>query len=721
MKALRAEDKKLSRLPSIRDALLTDGNARQAVGAMRLISDKSFARGSSASAESVGERSPHWAVAHKPWGLAVIEASEAGRLADMANAIRFLAMDAVEAAKSGHPGMPMGMADVATILFSEYLKFDPAAPKWPDRDRFVLSAGHGSMLLYALLHLTGYGRPTIEDIRRFRQLGSPCAGHPETTELAGVETTTGPLGQGLATAVGMAIAERHLNAIFGDALVDHRTFVIVGDGCLMEGVSHEAIGLAGHLGLGRLVVLFDDNGISIDGPTSLATSEDHDARFSAAGWHVVACDGHDPASIRAALDAAIADPRPSLVRCRTVIGFGAPTKAGSEKTHGSPLGAAEVEGARSRLGWTAEPFAIPERIAEDWRAAGARGGAARSAWEARLASHPQRASFEARMAGQLDLPDLAIPAEPMATRRASELVLEKANPALPALIGGSADLTGSNNTRTPTLNILNRNDYSGRYLHYGIREFGMAAAMNGMALHGGVVPYGGTFLVFSDYSRPAIRLAALQELRVIHVLTHDSIGLGEDGPTHQPIEHLMSLRAIPGLMVYRPADATETAECWALALADAHRPSVLALSRQTLPSLRPSGGENRSAGGAYRLVAATAPRRVVLVGTGSEVALARDAAALLEADGIGVDVVSMPCVERFMARPSDERRTLLPEDCLKVSIEAGVTMGWERITGAGGISIGIDRFGASAPAETLFAHFGLTPSAVHARVRAHLG
>ncbi|MFQ3596550.1 MAG: transketolase, partial [Sphingomonadaceae bacterium] len=569
----------------------------------------------------------------------------------MANAIRVLAMDAVEAARSGHPGMPMGMADAATVLFTQFLKFDPQAPDWPDRDRFVLSAGHGSMLLYALLHLTGHARPTMEDIRRFRQLHSPCAGHPEATELPGVETTTGPLGQGLATAVGMAIAERHLNAVFGDALVDHRTWVIAGDGCLMEGVSHEAIGLAGHLRLGRLIVLFDDNGISIDGPTSLATSEDQKARFAAAGWHVLACDGHDMAAVAGALAAAIADPRPSLLCCRTVIGKGAPNKAGSAKVHGSPLGPEEVKAARAALGWTAEPFTIPEPLRAAWLEAGGRHHAARQAWEARLAAHPLRAEFERRMAGRLPVLDLAIAPEEIATRSASEKVLEKVNAALPETIGGSADLTGSNNTRTKGLPLLTRENYGGRYIHYGIREFGMAAAMNGMALHGGIIPYGGTFLVFSDYCRPAIRLSALQKVGVIHVMTHDSIGLGEDGPTHQPIEHLMALRAIPGLVVYRPADAVETAECWALALADRNRPSVIALTRQPLPPLRPGGEPNRSAAGAYRLIAATAPRSLILIATGSEVALARDAAALLEADGIGCDVVSMPCWERFFAEP----------------------------------------------------------------------
>jgi len=645
----------------------------------------------------------------------------------MANAIRVLAMDAVEAANSGHPGMPMGMADAATLLWAEVLRYDPADPRWPDRDRFVLSAGHGSMLLYALLHLTGFERPTMADIRAFRQLGSPCAGHPESHELAGVETTTGPLGQGLAAAVGMAIAERHLAARFGDALVDHRTWVIAGDGCLMEGVSHEAIGLAGHLRLGRLNVIWDDNGISIDGPVGLASSEDVPARFAAAGWHVTACDGHDPASIRAAYAEALAAHRPSLIRCTTVIGRGAPTKAGTEKTHGSPLGAEEVAGARASMGWTAPPFEIPADILARWRAVGGRGAGARACWAERLAAHPERAEFERRMAGRLpegfSLADvraqLAGDAKPVATRKASEAVLESVNASLPETIGGSADLTGSNNTRSKGQPLLSAAGYGGRYLHYGIREFGMAAAMNGMAQHGGVIPYGGTFLVFSDYSRPAIRLAALQGLRVIHVLTHDSIGLGEDGPTHQPVEHLAALRAMPNLAVWRPADAVETAECWELALADAHRPSVLALSRQNLPLLR--GGdaaENRSAAGGYRLVAARALRRVVLVATGSEVALAVEVARLLEADGIGADVVSMPCVERWLERGD---RALLPAEALKVSIEAAATFGWERVVGADGLMIGLDRFGASAPAADLFRHFGFTPGTIAAQVRERLG
>ena len=646
-------------------------------------------------------------------------------LKGMANAIRALAMDAVEAANSGHPGMPMGMADVATLLWTEFLRHDPLAPRWADRDRFVLSAGHGSMLIYALLHLTGYQRPTIGDIRNFRQLGSPCAGHPENFELEGVETTTGPLGQGLATAVGMAMAERHLNAQFGDALVDHRTWVIAGDGCLMEGVSHEAIGLAGHLKLNRLNLLWDDNGISIDGPISRSSSEDVPARFRAAGWHVVACDGHDFGSIRAALAQAAASDLPTLVQCRTVIGFGAPTKAGSEKAHGSPLGAGEIAGARAALGWTAPPFEIPADVAGNWAAAGARMAGARGQWQARLEASADKVEFERRMTGSLpadfSLADykksLLVDAKPVATRKASEMALEAINAALPEMVGGSADLTGSNNTRTSGHKAFTAQDYSGRYVYYGIREFGMAAAMNGMSLHGGIIPYGGTFLVFADYCRGAIRLSALQEQGVIYVLTHDSIGLGEDGPTHQPIEHLASLRAMPNVAVYRPADAVETAECWELALADRTRPSVLALSRQNLPLLRDSVTENRSSAGGYRLVAAVAPRRAVLVATGSEVSLAVEAAKLLEADGIGVDIVSLPCWERLLEGPADYRADLLPAGVLKIGIEAGSTFGWERIVGTDGLLCGIDSFGASAPAADLYRHFGLTAEAVAAKVK----
>ena len=647
----------------------------------------------------------------------------------LANAIRALSMDAVQAANSGHPGMPMGMADVATVLFKDYLKFDPKAPKWADRDRFVLSAGHGSMLIYSLLHLTGYARPTIEDIANFRQLGSPCAGHPENFELAGVEATTGPLGSGLATAVGMAIAERHLNAQFGDDLVDHRTWVLAGDGCLMEGINHEAIGLAGHLNLGRLIVLWDDNKITIDGAVDLSSSEDVRARYAATGWHVVSCDGHDVADVRRAIDEALADPRPSLVACATKIGYGAPNKAGTSGVHGSALGEAEVAAAREFLGWSAEPFVIPEDIAAAWQAIGAKGGDAHAAWADRLGSNAQKAEFERRMAGELPagfsldayIDTLIANPQKVATRKASELTLGAINDLLPETLGGSADLTGSNNTKTKSTGPLTRDDYAGRYVYYGIREFGMACAMNGMALHGGVIPYGGTFLVFSDYMRGGIRLAALQQIRAIHVLTHDSIGLGEDGPTHQPIEHVMSLRMIPNLDVYRPADIVETAECWELALKDADGPSVLALTRQNLPQLRTEkAGENLSARGAYRLKAATAERKVVLVATGSEVEIAVATAALLEEQGIGADIVSMPSWAHFDAQPQAYKDDLLPHHVLRASIEAGTTFGWERYVGIAGLRFGIDTFGASAPAEVLYDHFGLTAAKIAPQIVAAL-
>jgi transketolase len=645
----------------------------------------------------------------------------------LANAIRALAMDAVEAANSGHPGMPMGMADAATALFTRHLKFDASDPHWPDRDRFILSAGHGSMLIYALLYLTGYERPTLDDIKRFRQLGSPTAGHPENFELAGVEVTTGPLGQGVAMAVGMAIAERHLNAIYGDDLVDHRTFVIAGDGDLMEGVNHEAVGLAGHLKLGRLIVLWDDNNITIDGSTELSRNEDVVARHQAAQWHVCECEGLDADDVSRAIDQALADPRPSLIRCRTIIGFGAPNKQGTAATHGAALGKDEVEAARAELGLEPDEFTVPDDVLTAWRTAGKRGGIEHALWRERLEASERKDELLARLNGKVSdawlrpyLDKLLKDLKPVATRKASEMALEAINTAIPATVGGSADLTGSNNTRTKALEPLTPDNYAGRYIYYGIREFGMAAAMNGMALHGGVIPYGGTFLVFTDYARPAIRLSALQRARVIYVMTHDSIGLGEDGPTHQPIEHLQSLRAMPGIEVFRPADAVETAECWALAL-HSDGPSILALTRQNLRPLRTeSAQDNLSARGAYRLKAADNARKVIFVATGSEVEIALDAAAELEAQGIGADVVSMPCTERFDAQPWDYREDILPDvsnrEILRVSIEAGTTFGWERYTGLHGLRIGIDRFGVSAPAPDAYRFFGLTADSVAARV-----
>ena len=649
----------------------------------------------------------------------------------LANAIRALAMDAVEAANSGHPGMPMGMADAATALFTRYLKYDPADPHWPDRDRFVLSAGHGSMLIYALLYLTGYARPTIDDIKNFRQLGSPCAGHPENFELPGVEVTTGPLGQGLAMAVGMAIAERHLNAVYGDDLVDHRTYVIAGDGDLMEGVNHEAVGLAGHLKLGRLIVLWDDNRITIDGSTDLSRNEDVVARYAASAWHTVECDGLDSAKASKAIDEALADPRPSLIRCKTIIGYGAPNKQGTAATHGAALGAEEVAAARKELGWESPPFEVPEDVLSAWRSVGQRGQAEHIEWRRRLDASGKRDEFHARLSGNPDegwlKPHIAtLIANPptVATRKASEMALEAINPVVTSTIGGSADLTGSNNTKTKGLEPLTADNYAGRYIYYGIREFGMAAAMNGMALHGGVIPYGGTFLVFTDYARPAIRLSALQRARVIYVMTHDSIGLGEDGPTHQPIEHLQSLRAMPALEVFRPADAVETAECWALALAS-EGPSILALTRQNLPPVRTKkSAENLCGRGAYRIKPAGAVRKVIMLATGSEVEIAIGAAEQLEAQGIGTDVVSMPCTERFDAQPAEYREDILPDvsnrEILRVSIEAGTTFGWERYTGLHGLRIGIDRYGVSSPASDAYEFFGLTADAVAARVLEYL-
>ena len=649
----------------------------------------------------------------------------------MANAIRALSIDAVEAAKSGHPGMPMGMADVATVLWSRFLKFDAADPRWPDRDRFILSAGHGSMLLYSLLHLTGQEGMGIEELKRFRQLHSPAAGHPEFGEHPGIETTTGPLGQGLATAVGFALAERMLAARFGKSLVDHRTWVIAGDGCLMEGISQEAIGLAGHLKLEKLCVLWDDNSISIDGGTDLSTSEDQLKRFTAAGWAVKKLDGHDPAQIAAALSWAMRSKKPTLLACKTIIGFGAPTKAGTAGSHGAPLGKDEAAAAKAALGWEAAPFEVPEAIGEAWRAAGARGATPRRGWLKRLARHNQRGEFERALSGKL--PDsfheavaelksgIAETRPKLATRQSSQKALEALVPALPELVGGSADLTGSNLTLVKGMGFVTPGNFAGRYIHYGIREHGMAAAMNGLALHGGVIPYGGTCFVFSDYMRPALRLAALMRQRVIHVLTHDSIGLGEDGPTHQPVEHLASLRAMPNVHMFRPADAMETAECWELAIRRTDGPSLLALSRQGLPTLRSDTAENRCARGGYVLAEATGgARQATLIATGSEVALAMTARELLAADGIRAAVVSLPCWELFAAQDAGYRDDVLGE-APRVGIEAGVSFGWDRWLGADGVFIGMQGFGASAPEGELYRHFGITAEATAAAVRKRLG
>ena len=643
----------------------------------------------------------------------------------MANAIRFLSMDAVEKANSGHPGLPMGAADIATVLFTRFMTHDPKTPQWPDRDRFVLSAGHGSMLLYSLLYLLGYEDVTIDEIKNFRQLGSRTAGHPEYGHAAGIETTTGPLGQGLANSVGMALAERILNAQFGDDLVDHYTYVLVGDGCLMEGISQEAISLAGHLRLNKLIVMWDDNGISIDGAVSLADSTDQSKRFEASGWNTLKADGHDPEAIAAAIEEARKSDRPTMIAFKTTIGYGAPTRAGTSKAHGSPLGAEEIAATRKALGWTSAPFVIPSEILDDWRLAGLRSAKERKEWEKRLAGAEAdiRSEFERRMRG--DLPGgfetaiadykkkLAHDKPKVATRKSSEMALEVINECLSETIGGSADLTGSNNTRTPQTKPITPTDYSGRYVHYGIREHGMAAAMNGMALHGGVIPYGGTFLVFSDYARPAMRLASLMGLRVGFVMTHDSIGLGEDGPTHQPVEHMAALRAIPNHLVFRPADATETAECWQIAMETKTRPSTLALTRQNLPAVRTEfSEENLCALGAYELSVASDNPSVTLFATGSEVEIALAAQKVLEGRGHATRVVSVPSFELFAEQSKDYQEALIGKAPVRVAIEAGIRQGWDRFIGEDGIFVGMTGFGASGPYEALYKHFGITAEAV---------
>ncbi len=643
----------------------------------------------------------------------------------MANAIRFLAIDAVEAAKSGHPGLPMGAADIATVLFTRVLNFDPTQPKWADRDRFILSAGHGSMLLYALLHLVGYEKLPISELKNFRKLGSLTPGHPENFVTEGIETTTGPLGQGIATSVGFAMAERLLSTRFGADVVNHRTWVLASDGDLMEGVSQEAIDLAGHLKLSKLAVLWDDNRISIDGPTSISTSTNQLARFAASGWATIEVDGHDPEAIFAATEVARASDKPTLIACRTTIGFGSPNRAGSEKVHGAPLGADEIVATRAALGWEAAPFEIPTDVLADWRAAGSRGRAAREAWEARLAAVPaaERAEFERRMAGTLPaaLGDAVVAAKAkavadggaVATRKSSELVLDVITPVVPEMIGGSADLTGSNNTKAKGAKSITPDDFSGSFVHWGIREHGMAAAMNGLSLHGGVVPFSGGFMVFSDYCRPSIRLAALMGQRVVHVLTHDSIGLGEDGPTHQPVEHLAALRAIPNLTVLRPADTVETAEAWQIAVENKGGPTALILSRQNLPLVRTDAdATNRSAEGAYELSPAKGEAQVSLFATGSEIAIALDAQKALEAQGVATRVVSVPSFELFLARPVAERKAVIGNAPAKVAVEAAIRMGWDSIIGSEGGFIGMDGYGASAPAKDLYAHFGITAEAV---------
>ena len=652
----------------------------------------------------------------------------------MANAIRALAMDAVEQAKSGHPGLPMGMADVATVLFTQFLKYDAADPAWPDRDRFILSAGHGSMLLYALLYLTGNDGMTIEEIKRFRQMGSLTPGHPENFHTRGIETTTGPLGQGIATAVGFALAERHMAATFGSEIVDHHTYVIASDGDLMEGLSQEAIALAGHLKLNKMIVLFDDNGISIDGAIALSDSVDQVKRFEAAGWAAEHVDGHDPKAVGEAIRRAQAADKPTLIACKTIIAFGAPTKAGSEKAHGSPLGAEEIAGARKQLNWDAPAFDIPADILTAWRDAGARGSKPHQQWKMRMAAQDaaNRAEFERRMSGKLPVEqlatavremkaDLAASPKNLATRIASENAITVLTSAVPEMVGGSADLTGSNNTRGKGMVSVSANNYGGRFVHYGIREHGMAAAMNGMALHGGVIPYSGTFLVFSDYLRPALRLAALMGERVIHVLTHDSIGLGEDGPTHQPVEHLAALRAIPHLMVFRPCDTVETLECWQLALEAQHRPSAMALTRQVLPQLRlANDADNKCATGGYELAAAEGSAKVSIFASGSEVEIAMAARALLMDQGIATRVVSVPCMDLLLELPEAEKMAIIGTAPVKVGIEAAIRQGWDAIIGMDGIFVGMSGFGASGPYKELYKHFGITPEAVAEAAAARL-
>lgn len=649
----------------------------------------------------------------------------------MANAIRVLAMDGVEQAKSGHPGMPMGMADVATVLFSKFLKFDASRPDWADRDRFILSAGHGSMLIYALLHLTGYKAATKEELSNFRQWGSRTAGHPEYGHMPGVEVTTGPLGQGLATSVGFAMAERHLAAKYGDDLVDHRTWVVAGDGCLMEGVSQEAIALAGRYKLNKLTVLWDDNEITIDGKVSLSDTTDQKARFKAAGWAVKAIDGHDMDAIKSALKWATRQDKPTLIACKTKIGKGAATMEGSHKTHGAALGAAEIAATRLGLAWDHEPFEMPQTIADAWAKVGRRGAKDRKKWEARLAASSQAADFSRAMKG--DLPEGAFDAlnakiaelietkPAQATRQSSGAALDQVFASIPELVGGSADLTGSNNTFVAGTPILDAPTYEGRYVNWGIREFGMAAAMNGLALHGGVIPYGGTFMVFSDYSRPAIRLGALMGVRAIHVLTHDSIGLGEDGPTHQPVEHLAALRAIPNLLVFRPADTVEAMECWKIALETRTSPSAMALSRQKTPAVRTvAGTENLSAKGAYEIKPASGEAKATLFGTGTELALALKAAEILEAEGVPTRVVSVPCFELFEQQDAAYRASVIGRGTIRVAVEAAIKQGWEGFIGEDGAFVGMTGFGASAPAEVLYDKFGVTADAVVAAVKARL-
>ncbi|MGU3576959.1 transketolase [Brucellaceae bacterium C25G] len=642
----------------------------------------------------------------------------------LANAIRFLSMDAVEKANSGHPGLPMGAADIATTLYTRFLSHDPQNPHWPDRDRFVLSAGHGSMLLYSVLYLSGYEDITIDEIKNFRQHGARTAGHPEYGYAAGIETTTGPLGQGIANAVGMALSERILNAKFGDSIVDHYTYVLVGDGCLMEGISQEAIALAGHLELSKMIVLWDDNNITIDGAVSLSDKTDQIARFQASGWNTISVDGHDQDAIAKAIEQAKTSPKPTFIACKTVIGFGSPNKAGTNKVHGSPLGAEEIAATRKALNWTAEPFTVPAEVLDAWRLAGLNAAKKRLEWEKRFAAldADTRAEFERRQRGELPIgfdqaiidykKKLSADKPKVATRKSSEMALEVINGIVPETIGGSADLTGSNNTKTSQTKAVTPENYDGRFVHYGIREHGMAAAMNGMALHGGLIPYSGTFMCFSDYCRPAMRLSSLMGIRVIYVMTHDSIGLGEDGPTHQPVEHLAVLRAIPNHLVFRPADAVEAAECWQLALESEKTPSTLALTRQNLPTVRTTHtDENLSGYGAYELAASDQDAKVTLFATGSEIEIALKAKAQLDAKNIPARVVSVPCFELFEQQSDAYKASVLGNAPVKIAIEAALSLGWERFIGENGVFIGMKGFGASAPIDDLYKHFGITAEA----------
>ncbi|MHC5305891.1 transketolase [Bartonella sp. LJL80] len=650
----------------------------------------------------------------------------------MANAIRFLSIDAIEKANSGHPGLPMGAADIATVLYTKFLAHDPKKPNWPNRDRFILSAGHGSMLLYSVMYLSGYEDITIDEIKKFRQLGARTAGHPEYGHASGIETTTGPLGQGIANAVGMALGERLMNARFGD-LVDHYTYALAGDGCLMEGISQEAIAIAGHMKLNKLILFWDDNNICIDGAVSLADNTDQCARFQACNWNTIKVDGHDQEALAKAIEKAKLSDKPTLIACKTTIGFGSPHKAGTNKVHGSPLGAEEVADTRAALGWTSEPFVVPAEILDSWRLAGLNAAKKRIEWEKKLdALDPERrAEFERLMRG--DLPgnfdaaiadykkQLAADQPKVATRKASEMALEIINGVVGETVGGSADLTGSNNTKTSQTKSITPDDFSGRYIHYGIREHAMGAMMNGLALYGGIIPYSGTFLCFADYVRPAMRLSSLMGIRVIYVMTHDSIGLGEDGPTHQPVEHLASLRAIPNHLVFRPADVVETAECWQLALKSHQTPSTLALTRQNLPTLRKDyEEENLCALGAYELMTASDDAKVTLFASGSEVEIAVNARDVLESKGVPTRVVSVPCFELFEQQPESYRKALIGTAPVKIAVEAAIRQGWDRFIGTDGVFVGMHGFGASGPIDALYAHFGITSEAVVAAAEAKL-